>query len=364
MRGRLWAGQVSVGPDAVEDRNVASADERGAVGERLLSRDLSYTLEPCPDARNPAMIDDPDVPVRLAAFAALERLVIAKGGRLAWRDIAGGFPFRGDLVHFANRARGIFKPRQMAAALSVKTTEPRGGRRTWYRDQASVVDADTGLVSYDLARDTASDSNNSLRAAFERRAPLIYFRAVEPAVYEAIWPVWIEKFSTTEGRVFLAAEDSVGANVSSVQALSAGDAESRPRSYYLVESRHRNHQAWFSSRTKSAYGYRCAFSGLPLRDLLVGAHIVPDADDGPASVANGICMSTLHHTAFDTHLIGVDPDLRIHVAESVFAGRDGPLLESLKALADRNLRVPGEVPLQPRREYLEQRFAQFVVAQP
>ena len=138
--------------------------------------------------------------------------------------------------------------------------------------------------------------------------------------------------------------DSASANVSSVEAVLAGDAESRPRSYYLVESKQRNHQAWFSSRTKSAYGYRCAFSGLPLRNLLVGAHIVPDAEDGPASVANGICMSTLHHTAFDTHLIGVDPDLRIHVAQSVFEGRDGPLLESLKALASRSLRVPDEGP--------------------
>ena len=72
----------------------------------------------------------------------------------------------------------------------------------------------------------------------------------------------------------------------------------------------------------------------------------------------------MHHTAFDTHLVGVDTDLHIHVAQSVFEGRDGPLLESLKALASRRLRVPEEAPLQPRREYLEQRFAQSVAAQP
>ena len=310
------------------------------------------------------MIDDPDWSIRLAAFAALERLVVAKRGRLAWQDIDAGFDFRGDIVHFASRPRGIFKPRQMTAALSVKTTAPRAGRPSWYRDQGSILDGETGLVPYDLARVTAQDSNLSLRAAFERRAPLIYFRAVKPAVYEAIWPVWIEQFSPKEGRALLAAADSASARLSSVEALLADDAESRPRSYHLVESRQRNHQAWFSSRTKSAYGYRCAFSGLPLRNLLVGAHIVPDAEDGPASVTNGICMSTLHHAAFDTHLIGVDPDLRIHVADSVFEGRDGPLLESLKALASHRLRVPAEPPLQPRREYLDKRFAQFVAAQP
>ena len=309
------------------------------------------------------MIEDPDWAIRMAAFAALERLVLVNSGRLAWRDIAQGFSFRGEGVRFVSRPRGIFKPRQMTAALSVKTTIPRTGRPSWYRDQGSIIDAETGLLPYDLAHDSARDSNDHLRLAFERRAPIIYFRAVEPAVYEAIWPVWVEQFSVREGRALLAAADTARANVSSVQAGQSGDAEPRQRSYYLVQTKHRNHQAWFSSRTKSAYGYRCAFSGLPLRDLLVGAHIVPDAEDGAASVPNGICMSTLHHTAFDAHLIGVDPDLHIHVARNVFAGRDGPLLESLKNLEDREMRVPAETSLQPKREYLERRFAQFELAQ-
>ena len=186
-------------------------------------------------------------------------------------------------MRFVSRPRGIFKPRQMTAALSVKTTIPRAGRPSWYRDQGSIIDAETGLLPYDLARDSARDSNDHLRLAFERRAPIIYFRAIEPAVYEAIWPVCVEQFSLREGRALLAAADTARANVSSVQAGQSGDAE--PRQGRTTRSRPSTatHQAWFSSRTKSAYGYRCAFSGLPLRELLVGAHIVPDAEDGPAS---------------------------------------------------------------------------------
>ena len=300
---------------------------------------------------------DPDWAIRGRAFSHLEGLSLITGGRIPWREIETGFEFRGDRVRLASRAPGIFKPRQMSAALSVKTVAPRVGRRIWYRDQAADLDTDTGLLAYDLARGgLANATNRGLKAAFDLHAPLIYFRGVDEALYEAMWPVWIEAYSEAEGRVLLAAADRDRGSVSSV---AASRSEVRDTSYSVVQARHRNHQAWFSSRTKSAYGYRCAFSGLPLRDLLVGAHIVPDADGGPAAVANGICMSTLHHTAFDGDLIGVDPDLRVHVANRVMAERDGPLLESLKGLDRVRLRVPDDPAARPDPEYLAQRFGRF-----
>ncbi len=306
---------------------------------------------------------DPDWAVRHQAFSALGRLSIEWGDRIPWQEIARGFEFRGRRIHFASRPIGIFKPRQMSAALSVRTVKPRSGsgRKTWYRDQHADLDRPTGLVPYDLdRRGPDAAANRHLRAAYDRRAPLIYFRATEPSVYDAIWPVWIEHFSANERRVLLAAQDAAETDLSSVRAatVASPDLVAEPQ-YTLRKTRHRNHQAWFSSRTKSAYGYRCAFSGLPLRDLLVGAHILPDSAGGPASVTNGICMSTLHHTAFDRHLIGVDPDLGVHVAPRVTEGRDGPLLESLIALAGTELRAPQDERAHPNRDYLERRFRQF-----
>ena len=124
-------------------------------------------------------------------------------------------------------------------------------------------------------------------------------------------------------------------------------------------TRHRNHQAWFSTHVRSAYGHRCAFSNLPLGKLLVGAHIKADEAGGPASVPNGICMSTLHHAAFDSHLIGVDPDLKIHVSRSVFDADDGPLLASLQGLDGATMRVPRMREARPDRGFLEWRFEKF-----
>ena len=307
--------------------------------------------------------NDPDWAVRAQAFAALERLVVLTGGRIPWAIVAGGFEFEGDRLHFAGRALGIFKPKRMSAALSVRTSRPRPGRASWYRDQDADIDVETGLLAYDLQQDAGHPSNEHLRLAFERRAPLIYFRAVRSAVYEAIWPVWVEDFRAAEGRVLLAAADAARGDVSSVRAALADGVGERERSYSLATGKRRNHQAWFSGRTKAAYGYRCAFSGLPLGGLLVGAHIKADEHGGPASVTNGICMSTLHHTAFDRYLIGVDPNLGIHVAESVIRAHDGPLLASLQALAGGRLRAPMQPDARPHTEFLEWRFSKFKEAE-
>ncbi|MCE2440943.1 MAG: HNH endonuclease [Candidatus Latescibacteria bacterium] len=301
---------------------------------------------------------DPDHHVRSAALVAIERLSRQHGGRIRWADIQRGFNVGSERIYFATRAQGIFKPKQMSAALSIRTVIPRSGREAWYRDQGfggRNSDPETGLLRYDLARGGPDESSNrSLRMALERRAPLIYFAGFAPSEYQSIFPVWVEEFR--ENEVLLATTDSLVSVADSIVR------ESVERTYSPTMVRARNHQAWFSARTKSAYGFRCAFSGLPVRELLVGAHIISDADGGPASVNNGICMSTLHHSAYDTHLIGVDPDFRVHVAPPLRERQDGDLLSNLKDLDGNRLHLPSQRDDWPDREFLEQRFETFNTA--
>ena len=306
----------------------------------------------------PHVVADPDRQIRAAAFASIEKLSRQWNGHLPWRVIEAGFLAAGEHVLFANRAKGIFKPRQMSAALSIKTTVPRSGRLPWYRDQSfgSSLDETTGLLRYDLARGGQNDpTNRALRAAMQRHAPLIYFIGVAPAMYQPIFPVWVEQFRPEAGYVLLSTADSTASKGDLIAVVK----ESAEASYSLTTTTTRNHQAWFSARTKAAYRWRCAFSGLPVRELLVGAHIVPDADGGPPVVQNGICMSTLHHVAFDSHLIGVDPDFRIHVSSPLREQQDGDLLAALKDLDGTLLRLPREPDDWPERAFLEQRFLRF-----
>jgi putative restriction endonuclease len=76
-------------------------------------------------------------------------------------------------------------------------------------------------------------------------------------------------------------------------------------------------RASFREAVIAAYNGRCAVSGLPESPLFDAAHIVPDKHEelGHPVVPNGIPLSKIHHAAFDAHLLGIDPDYRLHVSE-------------------------------------------------
>jgi hypothetical protein len=45
-------------------------------------------------------------------------------------------------------------------------------------------------------------------------------------------------------------------------------------------------------------------------------------------------LTKLHHATFDAHLVGIDPDFRIHVSDRLLDIHDGPFLElGLKGIA-------------------------------
>ena len=211
-------------------------------------------------------VSDFDQRVRAAAFAAMEKLCLQGSGRVSWEAIDAGFEIDGQKMLFANRARGIFKPRQLEAALSVKTTIPRQGRQPWYRDQVFGDKSQqeyAGLLRYELAHGGLADpTNRALQAAWERHVPLIYLAGVTPGVYQPVFPVWVEDFRPHDGYVLMATADFEHRGKSSVMTLREALPPEIEATYSLTYSRTRNHQAWFSMRTKAAYGWRCAFSGL------------------------------------------------------------------------------------------------------
>jgi putative restriction endonuclease len=97
------------------------------------------------------------------------------------------------------------------------------------------------------------------------------------------------------------------------------------RRYALREVNARLHQASFRDAVLAAYGGRCAISHLPEQRLLDAAHIVMDADEqfGQPVVSNGLPLTKIHHAAFDAHLIGIDPDFRVHVSDRLLEIHDG-----------------------------------------
>ena len=65
--------------------------------------------------------------------------------------------------------------------------------------------------------------------------------------------------------------------------------------------------------------------------------------------------------AFDAHLIGVDPDYRLHVSDRLLDQNDGPMLEVLKQLDGEALHLPNLVKDRPDRDRHGIRFERFKV---
>lgn len=133
------------------------------------------------------------------------------------------------------------------------------------------------------------------------------------------------------------------------------------RRYSTIEAKVRLHQAEFRELVLSAYDRRGCVSGLPIPELLQAAHIIPDHDArGQPDISNGICLSILHHTAYDRNLLGINPDGRIVVAGPVLNQHDGPTLETaIKALHGQTIRLPRHEQDRPNRDYLAERFDAF-----
>ena len=80
---------------------------------------------------------------------------------------------------------------------------------------------------------------------------------------------------------------------------------------------------------------------------------------GQPVIPNGIPLSKIHHAAFDAHLIGIDPDYRLHVSNRLLEQTDGPMLEALKRLKGGTIHLPARVRDHPDRDRLALRFERF-----
>ena len=96
--------------------------------------------------------------------------------------------------------------------------------------------------------------------------------------------------------------------------------------------------------------------------LLDAAHVVGDPEPtGTPDVANG-SLCSIHHRAFDQHLVGIAPDYRVHVSRRLLDDEDGPMLDLLKRFAGERIELPRRRALQPDPMRLAQRFESFVDA--
>ena len=288
--------------------------------------------------------------IQLAALSQITRLSQYWNWAVPWREIEKGFLAGGEKFQYADRNQGIFKPQGMDAALSIKTSVKRI-EPCWHQDpELGELTLPESSESFDLNLGRQEIPNSEfLKIAIDRRMPLIYFHGIAHDWYQPLAPVWGTNIE--ESVISLSTEKPD-------DELDAPPGGIVP-SYSMTVHKSRNHQARFSTKVREAYGWKCALSGLPVHELLVGCHIIPDAEGGEASIKNGISMSTLHHSAFDRNLIGIDANFKVHISPTLMSQSDGEVLEGLKKLEGENLELPERSEDSPDKVFLEYRFNAF-----
>jgi hypothetical protein len=91
-------------------------------------------------------------------------------------------------------------------------------------------------------------------------------------------------------------------------------------------------------------------------------HIKSDAEGGSAAICNGLALCKIHHGAFDANMLGITPDYRVRIKESVLDTFDGPTLQhALKEIDGAQLaQIPTRTVERPDRGLLDERYQRFL----
>ncbi len=130
-----------------------------------------------------------------------------------------------------------------------------------------------------------------------------------------------------------------------------------------VIRRERLGQSVFRHLVMAAYNDQCAISGIGgenAKSLVEAAHILDwaSSEESRLDPRNGIALNVLLHRAFDLNYIGIDADLCVHVAPTFKGGKDTPTRTYL--LQFDGMIISSPVRFEASREYLDQRFTQFI----
>ncbi len=293
---------------------------------------------------------DFDGELRAAAVAWLDE-VSAVGAEPVSRARLESFALDGVRRPLIARQQGIWKPRDLDAALSIRTAFTRPGAAPPYQD----TEGSDGLLRYKWrGSDPQHYENIALRRAMQQRRPLFWFVGIARGVYLPRYPVWLIDEEPVQQQFVVAVDQGQ-------RSADTAHPDGPQRRYLERLTRLRLHQPVFRSRVLFAYEKQCSVCRLRYVPLLDAAHIVADSDpDGLPVVPNGLAMCKIHHAAYDADIIGIRPDLTVDVRADVLAAIDGPMLRhGLQEMQGVKLLLPRSREARPDLARVERRYEQF-----
>lgn len=296
-----------------------------------------------------------DEEIRALALATVRQLQDRYGGRVPSAALSEGITVRGVRIPIWNYQRGIFKPAELGpdgAALSIHTS--------WNSPYGDRHDLSVGVIAYKYqGKDPDFRDNLALRRAMERRLPLIYLVAVDPATYDVIAPVYVQTDNPSALEFTLVADQQAYVGYAEDSARAA-----IRREYATRAVLQRLHQRDFRREVLAAYRGQCSICRLKHVVLLDAAHILPDRHpQGEPVVRNGIGLCKIHHSAYDANILGIAPNAVVHIREDILREVDGPMLKhGLQEVAGLRLILPRQAAHLPNPDFLAERFDRFRAA--
>lgn len=124
--------------------------------------------------------------------------------------------------------------------------------------------------------------------------------------------------------------------------------------------RTRVNQSFFRSAVLSSYNIRCCITGIHHASFLHACHIVPWHKDKTTRTnpQNGLCLSALHHKAYDEGFISVTPDYEITISDAINNCGDYDTVQAFFLKYNRRkITLPDR--FLPKRDYLDYHFTQI-----
>jgi putative restriction endonuclease len=282
---------------------------------------------------------------RAQVFSALEERLAQGAGYISSAELAS-FDVAGEPRRLIANSKGIWNPRDLDSTLSVVSSADGP-----YADE----EISPGVWRYDYEAGSIHGSNTKLRRAMETSTPIILLRKIATGVYVPHFPVYVVADSPAE-RFFTLAIDDV------VRLRDPDEPDARRYAERVVKQR--VHQPEFRGKVLLAYENRCAVCRLRHPELLDAAHILPDSHpQGRPVVTNGLSLCKIHHGAYDSNFLGIDPDYQVHINSDLLLEKDGPMLKhGLQEMHGSTLEIPRQRAKRPSRDGLAERFERFVQA--
>ena len=283
--------------------------------------------------------------VRMLIFEWLDQKMIGQPW-ISWKDLTNGVSGPLGRIPLISM-RGILNPKQLEYTLSITSTLKGPYADTWHSDRLFEY-------SYQGQEGLAGD-NTKLRKAMVDQVPLVYFQQVQIGKYLPFYPVYVVA-DNPERRTFTIDVERT-ADFTPTETLQSENI----RDYKEQVVRRRLHQPRFRAEVILAYNSSCAICRLKHIELLDAAHIIPDSEpNGVARVPNGLALCKIHHAAYDSNVMGISPDFKVHVRPDVMEEVDGPMLKNgIQAMHGQLITTPKSLIQKPDREALAWRFEKF-----